>query len=118
MVLVVVVAVAADGDPGDTAITAVPFGALLLVLVALAAIGVALARRPVRRALAVVALVVTVLLGAAAALNLHFEYYLTLGQVVGLQPSDLETVDELLRQDSDPGPGVVARSRCRRPGRA
>ena len=108
VVLVVVVAVAADGDPGDTAITAVPFGALLLVLVALAAVGVALARRPVRRALAVVALVVAVFLGAAAALNLHFEYYLTLGQAVGLQPSDQETVDELLRQDSDPGPGVVA----------
>ncbi|MEJ2870406.1 alpha/beta hydrolase-fold protein [Actinomycetospora sp. OC33-EN08] len=107
-VLVVVIAVEAGGDPGDTAITDVPFGALLVVLLLLAVLGVVLARRPVRRALAVVGLVVALLLTAAAALNLHFEYYLTLGQAVGQDPSDEETIDELLSRDSDPGPGVVA----------
>ncbi|WP_433802834.1 alpha/beta hydrolase [Actinomycetospora sp. CA-084318] len=84
------------------------FGALLVALVLVAVVALLLSRRRAARVLAVLGLVVALLLGAAAAVNLHFDYYRTLGEAVGAPARDQVTIDTMLREDADPGPGVVA----------
>ncbi|GAA4832175.1 hypothetical protein GCM10023201_20230 [Actinomycetospora corticicola] len=100
--------VRAGGVVFEIELTDAWFGALLVALVLVALVSLLLSRRRVTRVLAVLALVVALVLGSAAAVNLHFDYYRTLGEAVGAPPSDQVTIETMLREDADPGPGVVA----------
>lgn len=108
VVLVVAVLVTAGGDPAAVPITEWPFHALLVALLLLAVVGTVAAGSLRARVLGAVVVVVLLLANAAAATNTWFDYYRTISDVAGLAPADEETVADLLRQDSDPGPGVVA----------
>ncbi|MCD2187922.1 alpha/beta hydrolase [Actinomycetospora soli] len=100
--------VQADGLVLQVQITQTWFAALLGALVLVALVALLLSRRRVARVSAGLGLVVTLLLVVAAAVNVHFDYYRTLGQAVGAPPSDQVTLEAMLREDADPGPGVVA----------
>ena len=59
------------------------------------------------RTLVVLVTSVLLLLGAGAGINAHFDYFRTLGDVMGLPPSDEVELAELLSRTDRPAQGVV-----------
>lgn len=93
---------------GEIDITTWPFLVGFVVLSVLLVVGLALLlwRRRGRLALALVTLVL-VLVNSAAGINASFDYFRTLGDVLGLPPSDELALAALLARRDVPAAGVV-----------
>ncbi|WP_433801056.1 alpha/beta hydrolase [Actinomycetospora sp. CA-084318] len=105
--LVVVLLVAADGDPRDVEVTGWAFHALLGVLLVLAIVGAVGSRRRARRVFGGLAAVLLLLLNVAAGVNTYVDYDRTLGSVLGVEPADEAPLARLLRQTTVPGSGEI-----------
>ena len=95
-------------DAGEIDITSWPFLIGFAVLSVLVVVGLALLlwRRRGRMALALVTLVL-VLINSAAGVNASFDYFRTLGDVLGLPPGDELELAALLARRGVPSAGVI-----------
>jgi S-formylglutathione hydrolase FrmB len=93
---------------GEIDITSLPFliGAVIGSVLVVVGLAVLLWRRRGRLALALATLVL-VLVNSAAGINASFDYFRTLGDVLGLPPSDEFELAELLARHDVPSAGVI-----------
>ncbi|PVZ09528.1 alpha/beta hydrolase [Actinomycetospora cinnamomea] len=92
----------------DSFLGALALLALVVVLVLVLVLRTRLGRfTRLGRALVVLVTTVLVLVGAGAGINAHFDYFRTLGDVMGLPPSDEVELAALLERTDRPAQGVV-----------